>query len=53
LHDHPSTKAERPPGFLPIVEGRPLLVREGEDEPSKPLTTGVDGIAITADGARI
>jgi sugar lactone lactonase YvrE len=53
LRDHPSTKAERPSGFLPIVEGQPLLVREGEDSPPKPLTTGVDGVAITADGARI
>jgi sugar lactone lactonase YvrE len=53
LHDHPSTKAERPPGFLPIVEDRPLLERAEADKPPSPLTTGIDGIAITVDATRI
>ena len=37
------------PDFLPIVEGRPLLQRP-EGEPAKPLDTGSDGIALSADG---
>src|SRR5919199_2249063 len=27
LHDHPSTKAEKAPAFLPVVEGRPFMER--------------------------
>lgn len=52
LHDHPSTKAEQPPGFVPIVEGRPFMERPPDGDP-KPVSMGVDGIAISADGARI
>jgi sugar lactone lactonase YvrE len=47
LHDHPSTKAEK--GFLPIVEGRPLMHREA-GKPAKALSVGADGIAISKDG---
>jgi len=52
LHDHPSTKAEEPPSFLPIAEGRPLLERQ-PDGATKPVKMGADGIAISADGARL
>ncbi len=52
LHDHPSTKAEQPPGFLPVVEGRPLMERD-PDGSTNPITMGSDGIAIGADGSRL
>jgi sugar lactone lactonase YvrE len=52
LHEHPSTKAVRPPDFLPIVEGAPLMERP-PGEPPKPVLMGADGIAIAADGSRI
>jgi sugar lactone lactonase YvrE len=52
LHDHPSTKAEPLHRFQPVVEGQPLL-RRPPDGPPQPLTLGSDGIAITADGARL
>ncbi len=50
LNDHPTTKAA--PGFLPIVEGRPLY---GRPAPGKvePLKLGSDGIAIGHDGKRL
>ncbi len=50
LHEHPSTKAEQ--GFLPVVEGQPLMVRP-PDGPPQPYRSGVDGIAISHDGARL
>jgi len=50
LHDHPSTKAEK--GFLPVVEGRPLMNRPAKGQ-AKHLTLGSDGIAISADGKRL
>jgi sugar lactone lactonase YvrE len=53
LHDHPSTKAEPLSSFRPIVEGRPFLERPGPGEEPKALTMGSDGIAISADGARL
>ena len=46
----PSTKAE--PGFLPIVESRPLYDRP-EPGTVKPLKMGSDGIAISHDGKRL
>jgi sugar lactone lactonase YvrE len=52
LHEHPSTKALRPPDFLPIVEGAPFMERPA-DGPAKPVLMGADGIAIAADGCRI
>jgi len=52
LHDHPSTKAETPQTFLPVVEGRVFLERP-EDGPPQPVTMGADGIAISHDGERI
>lgn len=47
LTDHPSTKADR--DLIPVAEGRPMRVRPrpGLD---LPVTTGADGIAISADG---
>lgn len=50
LHDHPSTKAE--PGFLPIVDGQPLMSRP-PDGPPQQVAMGADGIAIGADGSRL
>ncbi|WP_043622926.1 L-dopachrome tautomerase-related protein [Nonomuraea candida] len=52
LHDDPTTKAETPPGFVPLVEGRPFMERP-PDGPPKPVTMGADGIAISADGRRL
>jgi len=52
LHDHPSTKAVRPPDLLPIVEGAVFMERPPEG-PAKPVLMGSDGIAIAADGSRI
>jgi sugar lactone lactonase YvrE len=52
LHDHPSTKAEGLKSFLPVVEGRPLLERQPGGK-TKPISMGSDGIAISADGARL
>ncbi|MCW3841944.1 major royal jelly family protein [Micromonospora yasonensis] len=52
LHDHPSTKAEPLSTFRPVVEGRPFLERPA-DGPPKPVAIGSDGIAISADGARL
>ncbi|NMH98366.1 L-dopachrome tautomerase-related protein [Pseudonocardia acidicola] len=52
LHDHPSTKAELPPDFVPIVEGRVFMERP-PDGPPKPVRFGSDGIAMAADGSRI
>ncbi|MFL5707305.1 MAG: L-dopachrome tautomerase-related protein [Ktedonobacteraceae bacterium] len=50
LHEHPSTKAEK--GFLPVVEGQPFMLRP-PDGPPQPYRSGVDGIAISNDGARL
>lgn len=51
LNDHPSTKAEDLRTFLPIVEGRPFLVRQQEDGSAKlAANMGSDGIAISATG---
>ena len=51
LNDHPSTKAEDLRTFLPIVEGRPFLVRQQEDGSTKlAANMGSDGIAISATG---
>lgn len=50
LSNHPSTVAQ--PGFLPLVEGRPLMQRV-PNEPPAYLTLGSDGIAISADGSRL
>lgn len=47
LHDHPSTKPEK--GFLPIVEGRAMMVHE-PGKPARPMAIGSDGIAISQDG---
>src|SRR5918994_2091261 len=52
LHDHPSTKAEKAPAFLPVVEGRPFMERQ-PDGTTNPLSMGSDGIAISADGERL
>jgi sugar lactone lactonase YvrE len=52
LHDHPSTKAEQPDTFLPVVEGQVFMERPA-DGPPKPVLMGADGIAISADGTRL
>lgn len=52
LHDHPTTKAEEPPAYLPLVEARPFMERPA-DGPPKPVKVGSDGIAIAADGSRL
>jgi sugar lactone lactonase YvrE len=52
LHDHPSTRPEPLGSFRPVVEGRPFLERPA-DGPPKPVARGSDGIAISADGARL
>jgi sugar lactone lactonase YvrE len=54
LNDHPSTKAEDLQTFLPIVEGRPFLVKEQENALTKlAANMGSDGIAISATGDRL
>jgi sugar lactone lactonase YvrE len=51
LNDHPSTKVEDLRTFLPIVEGRPFLVKQHEDGSTKlAANMGSDGIAISATG---
>ncbi|RIV37072.1 L-dopachrome tautomerase-related protein [Micromonospora radicis] len=52
LHDHPSTKAEPLSTFRPLVEGRPFRQHLPDAAP-RPVTVGSDGIAISADGARL
>lgn len=53
LHDHPSTKAEELPSFLPIVEGRPFLEHQPNGMVKQGAGMGSDGITISADGARL
>ena len=50
LNDHPSTKAV--PGFLPMVEGQPLMGRK-PGSPPQHISTGSDGIALSGDGERL
>ena len=51
LNDHLSTKAEDLQTFLPIVEGRPFVVKEQESGSMKlAANMGSDGIAISANG---
>jgi sugar lactone lactonase YvrE len=51
LNDHPSTKAEDLQSFLPIVEGRPFVVKEQQSGSMKlAANMGSDGIAIGANG---
>jgi sugar lactone lactonase YvrE len=52
LSDHPSTKAEDPARFLPVVEGQPLFERQPGGK-LKPVKMGSDGIAISADGSKL
>lgn len=40
------------PGFVPIVEGRPLLIRTPGGE-TRPFAVGSDGLALHADGQRL
>lgn len=53
LHDHPSTKAGELPEFLPVVEGRPFLEHKPDGTVKPGAGMGADGIAISADGARL
>lgn len=50
LNDHPSTKATS--GFMPFVEGQPLMVEE-QGKPPQSLKMGSDGIALAPDGKRL
>jgi len=50
LHNHTSVRPE--PGFLPLVEGRPLRQTMPSGE-VKPVSLGSDGIAIGHDGKRL
>jgi sugar lactone lactonase YvrE len=52
LSDHPSTKAEPPLRYRPMVEGEYLMKRPGDGQEG-PMTMGSDGIAISADGDRL
>jgi sugar lactone lactonase YvrE len=53
LHDHPSTKPEQMKTFLPIVEGRPFLEYQQDGQIKQGAGMGADGIAISANGARL
>lgn len=53
LNDHPSTKAEDISTFMPIVEGRPFLEPQPDRSFKQGAGMGADGIAISADGARL
>ena len=48
LGGHPSV--EEAPGFVPIVEGQPLMQTPGGGPP-RPLPVGADGLALSPDGA--
>ncbi len=50
LNNHYSTLPE--PGFISFAEGRPMYQTE-PGQPSKPVRFGSDGIAISADGAKL
>jgi sugar lactone lactonase YvrE len=50
LHNHITTRPEE--GFMPMAEGQPLMLRPA-DGPPTPYHSGVDGIAIGADGSRL
>jgi sugar lactone lactonase YvrE len=50
LNKHPATLADKT--FAAIMEGKPLMLNK-KGEPPSPATIGSDGIAISADGARL
>ncbi|RSM73199.1 gluconolaconase [Actinoplanes sp. ATCC 53533] len=50
LAGHPSVLAD--PDFVPIVDGRPFMVRPAGGEPT-PYAVGSDGIALSADGRHL
>ncbi|MEV7230205.1 L-dopachrome tautomerase-related protein [Polymorphospora sp. NPDC051019] len=52
LEGHPSTRAEGPRTFRPVVEGRPFVERP-VDGPARPVAVGADGLAISPDGSRL
>jgi sugar lactone lactonase YvrE len=53
LHDHPTTNAQKLHDFVPIVEGRPFLMRHADGTVTSGATMGSDGIAISEDGERL
>jgi sugar lactone lactonase YvrE len=54
LNDHSSTKAEDLQTFLPVVEGKPFVVKEQENGSTRlAANMGSDGIAIGATGERL
>lgn len=50
LSGHPTTMPD--PGFVPMLEGKPLMNRPKDGKPS-PWLVASDGIAISADGATL
>ncbi|MFF9488199.1 L-dopachrome tautomerase-related protein [Streptomyces sp. NPDC014676] len=48
LDDAPSTRPV--PGFVPVVEGRPLTNSPDATTPATPVNIGADGIALSPDG---
>lgn len=50
LTGHPSALPDE--RFLPVIEGEPFMVRPAGGEPTH-FETGSDGIALSADGARL
>jgi len=53
LHGHPSTRPETLTSFLPLVEGQPFVMRDGDGKVQSGPAMGSDGIAISADGERL
>jgi sugar lactone lactonase YvrE len=51
LRDHASVKAD--PGWNAMVLGQPVVVQPQPDVAAMPFRSGVDGIAISADGSRL
>lgn len=50
LTGHPSALPDE--RFLPVIEGEPFMIRPADGAPSH-FETGSDGIALSADGARL
>jgi len=50
LAGHPSVLAD--PGFVPIIDGQPFMLRPAGGEPTF-YETGSDGIALSADGTHL
>ncbi|MDB5770223.1 MAG: hypothetical protein V7606_4923 [Burkholderiales bacterium] len=53
LNNHVTTRPEELQHFLPVVEGRPFVVHQADGTIKLGPSMGSDGIAISADGARL